>query len=102
MSHRQSIEINEYPVTKNESSKRIVANKITFFNLGNIPVYVGLIPVMPGDAYMVNYEHPHLIERVFRIRFDTAATPVGVDIRTDFGLVNSPLLVVQTMTPKLY
>ena len=101
MKNRESIEINEFPVTKNESSKRIVANKITFFNLGNIPVYVGLIPVMPGDSYMVNYEHPHIISRVFRIRFDTAATPISVQLREDFGLVNSPLLVIQTMTPIL-
>jgi hypothetical protein len=98
---RETIEINEYEVRKSEASKWITANKITFYNQGNIPVYVGLIKVMPGDSHQVNYEHPHLIRRVFPIRFVTDAIPVSSDIQEEFGLEDNPLLIVQTMTPIL-
>lgn len=93
------IDINEFTVTKDEARYPVEATKITFFNLGNIPVRVGYIPVMPGDVYQVNYEHPHILCRSFTIKFDTTATPSDITEREAFGLIDGPLLVIQTMTP---
>lgn len=78
----------------------IEATKISFFNLGNIPVIVDLIPVMPGDVYQVNYEHPHVLVRRWKIRFDTSATPAGTSLREELGLIDAPKLVIQTMSPE--
>lgn len=95
------IDINEWTISADSPGYPIVATKITFFNRGNIPVYVGEIPVVPGASYQVNYEHPHLIQHKFKIRFDTGATPVDATYRGLYDLENVPRLVVQTMTPKL-
>jgi hypothetical protein len=94
------IDINEYELTKDDPRYQITATKMTFLNLGNVPVYIGLIPVMPGDVYQINYEHPHVISHRFSIRFVTSATPVGATDREALGLVNTPYLVIQTATPK--
>lgn len=99
MRPQEQIEVAEFEVTEDMPRYPIKATKITFFNLGDIPVYVGLIPVMPGDVYQVNYEHPHIINRNFGLRFDTSATPVSSTIRDEFGLVQGSYLVIQTMTP---
>ena len=93
------VDINEYEIVKDDPKFQVIATKMTWFNLGNIPVFVGLIPVMPGDVYQVNYEHPHVIKRTFGIRFDTTATPSTVAERAAFGLQNAPYLVLQTATP---
>lgn len=94
------IGIDEHEVTKDDPNYPITATKITFFNLGNIPVYVGMIPVMPAEIYQVNYEHPHVIRRNFKIRFDTSATPLGATDRALYNLMAGPYLVIQTMRPE--
>lgn len=95
------IDINEYTISEDRTGWPITATKITFFNRGNIPVYVGEIPVVPGASYQVNYEHPHILVHKFKIRFDTSATPVDASYRSLYALENLPKLVVQTMTPKI-
>lgn len=99
MTQPASIQINEFEISKDDARYPVEATKISFFNLGNVPVYVGLIPVMQGDVYQINYEHPHRIERTFSIRFVTSATPSTVSEREALGLVDGPLLVIQTMNP---
>jgi hypothetical protein len=98
---QKHIDINEYTLSEDKPAELIQATKITFFNRGNIPVYIGEIPVVPGANYQVNYEHPHIITYKFKIRFDTTAAPVDAGYRTQFALENLPRLVIQTMTPKL-
>lgn len=94
------IDINEHEISEDKSGYFLKATKITFFNRGNYPVYIGKIPVVPGANYQVNYEHPHLIEYRFQIRFDLAAIPADAATRAAFNLDNSPKLIIQTMTPK--
>lgn len=94
------IDINETLISGDQTGYPLTATKITFFNRGNIPVYVNEIPVVPGASYQVNYEHPHLIVHKFKFRFDTAATPVDAAYRGLYALENLPRLVIQTMTPK--
>lgn len=95
------VDINEIEISTDQSGYPITATKITFFNRGNIPVYVGKIPVVPGASYQVNYEHPHVINVKFALRFDTAATPADAATRALYNLDNMPKLIIQTMTPQL-
>lgn len=95
------IDINEHEVSEDSSGYPITATKITFYNRGNLPVYIGKIPIVPGANYQVNYEHPHIIEYKFPIRFDTSATPANAATRAAFNLDNEPKLIIQTMTPQL-
>ena len=95
------IDINETEYTKNIAGLPLRFTKATFFNRGNIPVYVGKIPVVPGASYQVNYEHPNTIVQKFDIRFDTTATPASPTMRAFYALDNEPKLIIQTMTPKL-
>jgi hypothetical protein len=99
MTQPASIQINEFQISKDEPRYPVEATKISFFNLGNIPVYIGLIPVMPGDVYQVNYEHPHRLVRDFSIRFVITATPSTATERESLGLIDGPLVVIQTMNP---
>jgi len=95
------IDLNEFTLSEDNVACLIEATKITFTNRGNIPVYIGEIPLIPGASEQVNYEHPHIISHRFKIRFDTGATPVDASYRAQFALEDTPRLVVQTMTPKL-
>jgi hypothetical protein len=94
------IKIEEFELLTDSEGYPIEATKISFFNLGNIPVTVGLISIPPGDVYQVNYEHPHVLSKWFRIKFDVAATPAGASLRSELALSNYPRLIVQTMTPE--
>ena len=94
------IDINESLVSNDQTGYPLRGTKITFFNRGHIPVFIGQIPVVPGASYQVNYEHPHLIVHKFKFRFDTSATPVDAAYRALYALEDAPRLVIQTMTPK--
>ena len=94
------IDINETEISGDQSGYPIVFTKATFFNRGNIPVYIGKIPVVPGANYQVNYEHPHVIVHKFQIRFDTTAVPADATTRALYNLDNAPKLIIQTMTPQ--
>lgn len=96
---QQYIQVDELMVGEDNSNYPITASKITFFNRGIYPVSVGYIKMVPGATYQVNYEHPHLIRRQWRIKFDLAATPSTPTEQAALGLTNAPLLVIQSMTP---
>ena len=94
------IDLNEIEVSKDFSGHPLKFTKVTFTNIGHIPVFIGKIPLIPGASYQINYEHPHVITKTFAIRFDTTATPVDAAYRAHYALVNAPKLVIQTMTFK--
>lgn len=94
------IDINEFTVSADETGYPLAFSKATFYNRGNIPVYVGEVAIPPGASYQINYEHPHVIEMKVKVRFVTSATPVDATYRALYALENLPRLVILTMTPK--
>lgn len=96
---QEYIQVDELMVGEDNANYPILASKISFFNRGKYPVSVGYIKLVPGATYQVNYEHPHLLRKNWRILFDLAATPSSPTERAALGLEDAPLLVIQTMTP---
>lgn len=100
MNQRNCIEIEEYLITKNLPKHTVEGTKITFHNRGTTPVTVGLLFIMPGQSYQVNYEHPHVIRHDFSILFQSVPTVASSTTITNQGLTNGNMLLVQTMKPK--
>ncbi len=83
-------------LSKDAPKHFIRATKITFRNIGDVPVSVNDALLLPGDVEKVDIDAPHYIESHFRIRFSTAAVPVNGSLRVSAG----KFLLIQTMRPK--
>lgn len=84
-------------VTKSSAKFGIKGACILFQNQGDVPVWIGLIKLLPADFYKIDIMPPHIVDQDFNIRFESASVPTSGSLRIT---TTGPLLIISTLIEK--